>query len=200
MTAVPTRDEGREETRRKMIGAARRAFCAQPFDEVSVQEIIAEAGVARGTFYNHFADKAACYHAVMDDSTEVLRSAMREARRAAPDAVAFLAHMFAAGVKAEIEQARTVRMAVNAPHLIREPQQTALRWFVDDLAEDLEDGISRGVLRPHDPRMVGAAIIGAIYTGGYHLRRDGPEAAPALAAYGEFLMKVFLPQIAPEGS
>ncbi|MFN7323958.1 MAG: TetR/AcrR family transcriptional regulator, partial [Sphingomonadales bacterium] len=40
------------------MGAAEELFGLRGFANVSVDEITARAGVAKGTFYNHFADKA----------------------------------------------------------------------------------------------------------------------------------------------
>ena len=40
------------------MGAAEKLFGLKGFSNVSVDEITARAGVAKGTFYNHFADRA----------------------------------------------------------------------------------------------------------------------------------------------
>lgn len=44
----------RERTRTSLIEAAYRVFARKEFEAVTIDEIIAEAGVARGTFYNYF--------------------------------------------------------------------------------------------------------------------------------------------------
>jgi AcrR family transcriptional regulator len=46
--------EKRERTRTKLIEAAYRVFARKEMDAVTIDEIIAEAAVARGTFYNYF--------------------------------------------------------------------------------------------------------------------------------------------------
>jgi len=46
--------EKRERTRSSLIDAAYRVFARKEADTVTIDEIIAEAGVARGTFYNYF--------------------------------------------------------------------------------------------------------------------------------------------------
>ncbi|MBE69185.1 MAG: TetR family transcriptional regulator [Thalassospira sp.] len=47
----------REETRQKILDAARDCFCAGEFDTVSTREIAKRAGVAEGTIFNHFPTK-----------------------------------------------------------------------------------------------------------------------------------------------
>ncbi|WP_309741139.1 helix-turn-helix domain-containing protein [Chamaesiphon sp. OTE_20_metabat_361] len=46
--------EKRERTRSNLIAAAYRVFARKEADAVTIDEIIAEAAVARGTFYNYF--------------------------------------------------------------------------------------------------------------------------------------------------
>jgi AcrR family transcriptional regulator len=46
--------EKRERTRLNLIEAAYRVFARKEADAVTIDDIIAEAGVARGTFYNYF--------------------------------------------------------------------------------------------------------------------------------------------------
>ncbi|WP_224087231.1 TetR/AcrR family transcriptional regulator [Nostoc sp. MS1] len=46
--------EKRERTRTNLIDAAYRVFARKEADAVTIDDIIAEAGVARGTFYNYF--------------------------------------------------------------------------------------------------------------------------------------------------
>jgi AcrR family transcriptional regulator len=46
--------EKRERTRSSLIAAAYRVFARKEADAVTIDEIIAEAAVARGTFYNYF--------------------------------------------------------------------------------------------------------------------------------------------------
>ena len=58
-----------EDRRRHLLTAARRVFAQKGYGD-SVADIIAEAGVARGTFYNYFDSKKAVFHAVLDGVME----------------------------------------------------------------------------------------------------------------------------------
>jgi AcrR family transcriptional regulator len=50
-------DPRRDRTREALLGAGQRLFAARDVDGVSVDEIVEAAAVAKGSFYNHFADK-----------------------------------------------------------------------------------------------------------------------------------------------
>lgn len=60
-------EERRARTRKRVIEAAYRLFAERGADAPTIDDIIAEAGVARGTFYNHFQTRDECFQAVADE-------------------------------------------------------------------------------------------------------------------------------------
>jgi AcrR family transcriptional regulator len=60
----------REQTRTRLLGAARELFARQGIDATRIQEITEAADVGFGSFYNHFADKDAIVAAVLRDLTD----------------------------------------------------------------------------------------------------------------------------------
>ncbi|MDP7449769.1 MAG: helix-turn-helix domain-containing protein, partial [Candidatus Latescibacteria bacterium] len=50
-----------QQRRDKILSCAARLFAAARYDEVLMEDIAREAGVAKGTLYSHFADKDALY-------------------------------------------------------------------------------------------------------------------------------------------
>ncbi len=56
--------------RAQLLSAARIVFARDGYYKASVADIIAEAGVARGTFYNYFESKRAVFQAVLDELME----------------------------------------------------------------------------------------------------------------------------------
>ena len=48
-----------------MLAAAARLFGSQRFHEVRMEDIAAEAAVAKGTLYRYFADKEQLYRAML---------------------------------------------------------------------------------------------------------------------------------------
>lgn len=57
-------------TRAALIDAGLRLFAERPIDAVPVDDIVASAGVAKGSFFNHFDDKQAFANAI---ATEIRR-------------------------------------------------------------------------------------------------------------------------------
>lgn len=64
------RDEQREETRRRLLEAARQQFEANGFELTGMRDVAAAAGVAAGTVFVHFADKRDLLHAALFEDLE----------------------------------------------------------------------------------------------------------------------------------
>lgn len=54
---MPYSQEHKQETRERIIESARKLFNSKGFSEVTIDEIMEEAGLTRGGFYNHFKAK-----------------------------------------------------------------------------------------------------------------------------------------------
>lgn len=64
---MPYPPEHKRETRLRIVKSARALFNRRGFDEVTIDEIMAAAGLTRGGFYNHFTAKDELYAEVLAD-------------------------------------------------------------------------------------------------------------------------------------
>ena len=60
-----------DERRQLILDAARRLFCQRPYSEVSMADLAASAGVARGLLHHYFGSKRDLYLAVMRELIQV---------------------------------------------------------------------------------------------------------------------------------
>jgi TetR/AcrR family transcriptional regulator, transcriptional repressor for nem operon len=58
---MPYSAEHKRETRKRIVKSARRLFNGKGFSEVTIEEIMAHAGLTRGGFYKHFNTKEELY-------------------------------------------------------------------------------------------------------------------------------------------
>jgi len=56
-----------EATRGQLIAIARRMFADRGYEDTSIEAVLREAGVSRGSLYHHFASKEALFEAVAED-------------------------------------------------------------------------------------------------------------------------------------
>ena len=66
------------EKQEKLLEAATREFSHRPFNEASINQIIKEAGIPRGSFYMYFTDKEELFGHLMDSYGALLERRMGE--------------------------------------------------------------------------------------------------------------------------
>jgi TetR/AcrR family transcriptional regulator, transcriptional repressor for nem operon len=65
-------------TRRQIMGAAAREFAQRAYSMVSLDDIIARAGVSKGAMYFHFQSKQALAMAIIDEESVIIRHGLTE--------------------------------------------------------------------------------------------------------------------------
>jgi AcrR family transcriptional regulator len=74
--SVSSADPGASAARRRLLDTATRLFYAEGIRAVGIDRIIAEAGVAKATFYNHFPSKDDLVLAYLEEQDEIGRKAV----------------------------------------------------------------------------------------------------------------------------
>jgi AcrR family transcriptional regulator len=71
------RERYREELRRTILDAARKAFAREGYEGVSMRKLAERVGCSHGNLYLHFKDKAALFDCLVDESFAELDAAFR---------------------------------------------------------------------------------------------------------------------------
>jgi AcrR family transcriptional regulator len=88
---VGRRDQQRQDTRQRLLEAARVQFAERGFEATQLRDIAAAAGVATGTVFVHFSDKRDLLHAALFDSLE---AALEQALGGGPEGLEpWLSHL-----------------------------------------------------------------------------------------------------------
>ncbi|MGF6475960.1 AcrR family transcriptional regulator [Pantoea dispersa] len=164
--AARRRAEQVEETRGKLIAAARRAFAQKGYSEASMDDLTAAAGLTRGALYHNFGDKKGLLQAVIDQiDGEIL-----EQMRAAGQQYHTRWHAFLAEAITYIEMSLEPEvqriMLLDGPAVLgdpsRWPNQTAcLRTTAAMLAELIEEGTVKPVDTEAAAQLVNGAALNA---------------------------------------
>jgi AcrR family transcriptional regulator len=149
-----------EDRRAQLVELGLRAFTERPYDEVSIDEIAAEAGISRGLLFHYFASKHAYYVAVLSRAAETLVQGIAEA--AVGSAVG---ERLAAGLRAYFhfvgERAETyaalLRGGVGSDPVVQAVVERTRQTFIDTLREGLA-AYAPGL----DPTRLRAALRGWI--------------------------------------
>jgi TetR/AcrR family fatty acid metabolism transcriptional regulator len=165
---------GRDERREQILDCALAVFASKGFHETSISDICARALVARGTLYQHFADKRGVLAALVDRIVGRVIDAIQEwpPLELSPE-VAWTQEDHVAFVEARCRQIMEVVFADTdtASLILRMARGTGFvgealaridQHVVGVIAADVRAHMNQGLLRPLDPQIVAEFIVGGI--------------------------------------
>lgn len=184
------REQTKSQNRLTILEAARQVFAELGYGATTVRDIIRATPLASGTFYNYFKSKEEVFQAIQDESALRIRPRLHEERAKAASVEEFISSTFrtfleyVAADESNFHAIRrntdTLRVRVHTPEIIA---------GFEELREDLETAIAKGLFPPVDADYLMAAIVGVAFEIAERmLRRDNPD--PATAA--EFATALFM--------
>lgn len=185
MTALPIATRGRrpQDSRSRLLAAARKLFVERGYHATRPQDISREAGLGHGTFYLHFADKQACFLAFVDEARAELDAALSRHREGTSDLTASVRAALEAIYAYGEANPGVLVTAMNDAGVIAAEQatsETLIDKWAKDWAETLSSLSPSGRSMPEaEARLIGAAIVGMIHQGSSYAQRHGspPDAA-----------------------
>lgn len=172
-----------EETRVRLIQAARAAFAAKGYAAASMDELTAAAGLTRGALYHHFGDKKGLLRAVieqLDGEMVVKARAMRD--RAETPWLGFLEEgvtYIELALEPEIQRI----MLLDGPAVLGDPSQwPGQNACLRTTTETLQALIDAGTVQPVDAEAAARLINGAALNAALWVAAsDNPRAVLAKA-------------------
>lgn len=149
---MPTRRAlAKQQTRAKVLTAARRLFSEHGYEGATIRDIAAAAGMSTGAVFANFTDKSDLFREIMAQDMAQLAEAMREAASRGRGPEDALLKMFGAGYAFYKTQLPLARAAFSVswtpddgPALRTAPKVAEI---LELIAEQLTLGIARGELR-----------------------------------------------------
>jgi len=166
-----------EEKRQHFLDIAMAEFAENDYVNASISRIVAEAGIAKGSFYQYFADKEELYHYLLELGTQhkaqFLTTPPPEANM---NIFAYLAWLAQAGIR--FEQAhpqlsqigyRAIKSYTMPAEFLQQARAGALDFFMQLVAQ----GKAQGNIDPDIDEELAAFFFHTIFTelGGYLMRR-----------------------------
>ena len=190
MAATGRRERTKAANRAAILAAGRACFAARGYDAVGVRDIVRGTELASGTFYNYFPDKEAVFRAIFEEVGAEARRRVRDARRSATGADAFLESGFRAFFEFIAADPLTFAFLRRNLGTIREQFEDAvLPAGLSELEDDLRAAIAAGALPEMDVAYCAHAMVAVALELGQQLAEREPpdvEGATRFAA-GLFL-------------
>jgi AcrR family transcriptional regulator len=156
------RERKRQQTRQKLISAAMRLFEARGYEQTTVAEIAAAAGVSTKTFFNYFASKDEVLFPYLSRRIEAAVALIEQRRpddQMADVLVSAMQHMLADALTEEVDGGLA---AVRLPMIMSVPAVQAATLHRYFLAEtQLAQALHRAYQDTLDPAAA-AAVIGSV--------------------------------------
>lgn len=157
------------ERRRQILTAAKAVFAEAGYHGASIHAIIERAQIARGTFYLYFESKSAVFDSILDQALSDLRTKIHRIAvddPAAPAPQVQLRDQVVATLEYIVRDRPLALLLLSAGHTPDAEATERLDQFFtevrDLLCRALETGMEIGLLRPCQPALVAAAMLGMI--------------------------------------
>ena len=151
MKAPTRRALAKQQTRAKVLAAARRLFSEQGYEGATIRDIAAAAGMSTGAVFANFSDKSDLFREIMITDMAALADSMREASLRGANAEDSLLKIFMAGYTFYKTQLPLARAAFSVgwspedgPSLRRAPPVHLLNEL---MAEALNKGVATGEIQ-----------------------------------------------------
>lgn len=148
---MPTRRAlAKQQTRAKVLSAARRLFSEHGYEGATIRDIAAAAGMSTGAVFANFADKSDLFREIMATDLDALIETMRESAARGRGVEDALLKMFAAGYafyKSQLPLARaafSVSWTTQDGPMLRGAAQ--VQQIHELIAEQLSAAVARGEL------------------------------------------------------
>lgn len=150
----------RMETRRVLMDAGKALFISHGVENVSIDSITSRAGVAKGSFYNHFDSREALFEALI----EAVLAQLLEKR---PQISSDISDPLEQGLARTWFSLYTLLSDLNACRLLLQVGQVGAYGAIDKvlrvvLGEDLLHGVSQGSLAHIDRDLILSAYFGVV--------------------------------------
>jgi len=172
----------KQERRRELLAAARDAFVEKGFQAATVDDIVANADVARGTFYLYFSDKRDVFEALVDTFLGRLDACVKSIDLELPETpVEQLRANIGRVVALALEEPTIVKLALHDATGVDPELDEKLHGFYEGLRalidDSLDQGQALGMVRAGDRRVMVAIGLGGLKevlvdTVAGHIERD----------------------------
>lgn len=170
--ARPTRRAlAKQQTRERILAAARQLFVQRGYEGATIRDIAKAAGMSTGAVFASFADKAELFDEIVAADYQALEAEMAAAVQDARDVESALLGLFGAAYRSHVHQLPMVCAAMSLGWT-RDPKtagrtREALKPLVDMIRGALQDGVDRGELASHTDVRLLRGIVWEVYLSGY---------------------------------
>jgi AcrR family transcriptional regulator len=186
-TAAPgKREQTKLQNRQLILGAARRVFAELGYGATTVRDIIRATPLASGTFYNYFDSKDEVFQAIRDEVALAIRPRLHEERMKAATVEEFISGTFRTFFEFVADDRVNFRAIRSDTARVRMDSPQVIAGF-EELRDDLEIAIAKGLFPPINADFLMAAIVGVAFEVAERMMQREPHDGVAAAKFATAL-------------
>ena len=168
----------REKTRREetILAVAKALFAEKGFDNVPLEEIAEQVGIAKGTIYRHFSRKEDLLLAILSEKQAVILTALDEAQRAGTPAAVFAKSTEAIFKLWDEDVDFLAIMETIIFHLVRMGEKPGSHPILERVEDVIRSAQAAGIVSPSlDPSLAAFSLLKPIpfFFARYLIREKG---------------------------
>lgn len=183
MASQTTPSPRMQRTRAALIAAGLDLLVDRPIDAIPIDDVVARACVAKGSFFNHFADKHDFAAAVAAEVRIVVEAEVARANAGVTDPIARIAGGMGVAAAFALDQPRRTMVLLRS----QEPATRQTHPLNRGLKDDIEAALAQRLLRP-EAREAGLMYwLGLCQVLMVHIIETRPSRSQAARRLGEML-------------
>ena len=168
---VTRRTLAKQQTREKVLQAARRLFCERGYEAATIRDIAAAAGMSTGAVFVSFSDKSELFDEIVAEDSRAMVAPMKAAALAGATVEEALLGLFSVAHRYQVEQLPLVQAGMAVSWTRSKAGESDLRSatlpIMTLLNDVLRKGVDRGELSQQADLQLLTGILWDVYIAGY---------------------------------
>lgn len=161
-----------EETRNKLLTAARQAFASQGYANTSMDDFTAAAGLTRGALYHHFGGKEGLLAAVVEQIDMEIDQRLQAISASAPSAWEGFRQRCRTYLELALEPEIRRIVLQDARAILGDISPTAQRYCIASMQALLQQLIDEGTVAPADAQALAQMLYGVVTEGSFWIAEN----------------------------
>lgn len=158
-------------TKRAIFESAIKVFSKSGYDGATVDDIAANAGVAKGTLYYHFKSKEEIFRFIITEGIEVIKEELQDVLSKDEDALSKMKNLCRVQLNL-VYQNKDFFKVIMSQLWGQELRQLELRDIIEKYVESIEkyviEAIEAGIIKKGEPKFMAYTFLGVLCSAGIY--------------------------------
>lgn len=163
-------------TKRNLFDKAMELFADKGYNDTSIEEITAVAGVAKGTFYYHFSSKEEIFNFLIEEGMNLLTNNIEIKTNKAKNAIDKIRAIILIEIKITVKYENFIRLILSemwGKDKRSNKCSKCMSDYIDIIKKTVQDGIDKNEIKNSDAETIAYNVFGYITASLIKKQREG---------------------------